>query len=115
MSSSRDYIRTFPYRVRSKAGGEPEFFPLRAPETSEVLKVVERVAQQAPAMMKRRGLEQGVGGDGQDSDKLVREDPWLAGVYAASVTGRIATGPQAGRRVVTGGDRIDPEEMDSLS
>jgi len=45
----------------------------------------------------------------------VREEPWLAGVYAASVTGRIATGPQAGRRVVTGGDRIDPEEMASLS
>jgi hypothetical protein len=30
------------------------------------------------------------------------------------VTGRIATGPQAGRRVVTGGDRVDPE-MESLS
>jgi hypothetical protein len=61
-----------------------------------------------------RGLEQGFG-DGEDSDKLVRDDPWLAGVYAASVTARIATGPQAGRRVVTGGDRIDPEEMESLS
>ena len=97
-----------------KAGGEPEFFPLRPPETSDVLKVVERVAQCVPAMLKRRGLEQGEG-DGEDSDKLVREDPWLAGVYAASVTGRIATGPQAGRRVVTGGDRIDPEEIESLS
>ena len=30
------------------------------------------------------------------------DEPWLAGIYAASVTGRIATGPQAGRRVVTG-------------
>ena len=41
-----------------KAGGEPEFFPLRAPETSDVLKVVERVAQCATAMLKRRGLAQ---------------------------------------------------------
>jgi hypothetical protein len=73
-----------------KAGGEPEFFPLRAPETSDVLKVVERVAQAVPAMLKRRGLEQG-NGEAEDSDKLVCEDPWLAGVYAASVTGRIAT------------------------
>ena len=39
----------------------------------------------------------------------------MAEVYAASVTGRIATGTQAGRRVVTGGDRIDPEEMESPS
>ena len=97
-----------------KAGGEPESFPLRAPETSDVLKVVERVAQRVPAMLKRRGLEP-ADGDGEDSDQLVCEDPWLAGVYAASVTGRIATGPQAGRRVVTGGDRVDPEEMESLS
>jgi hypothetical protein len=53
--------------------------------------------------------------DAEDSDRLVQEDPWLAGVYTASVAGRIATGPQAGRRVVTGGDRIAPEEMESLS
>ncbi len=78
-----------------KAGGEPEFFPLHAPETSDVLKVGERVAQCIPALLKRRGLETGLG-DAEDSDKLVREDPWLAGVYAASVTGRIATGPQPG-------------------
>jgi hypothetical protein len=32
-----------------KAGGEPEFFPLRGPETSDVLKVVERVAQRVSA------------------------------------------------------------------
>jgi len=79
-----------------------------------VLKVVERVAQRVSAMLKRFGSEQGFE-DAEDSDKLVREEPWLAGVYAGSVTGRIATGPQAGRRVVTGRDRIDPEEMESLS
>jgi hypothetical protein len=54
-------------------------------------------------------------GDGEDSDKLLREDQWLAGILAASVTGRIASGPQAGRRVATGGDRVDPEEIGSLS
>ena len=97
-----------------KDSGEPEFFPLRAPETSDVQKVVEAVARGVSALMKRRGLE-GVAGDGEDSDKLVREEPWLAGVLAASVTGRTATGPQAGRRVKTGGDRVDPEEIESLS
>jgi hypothetical protein len=63
-----------------KADGEPEFFPFRAGDLG-VPKAVERVAQRVPAMLKRRGLEQGLG-DGEDSDKLVREDPWLAGVYA---------------------------------
>ena len=36
-------------------------------------------------------------------------------VYAASVCGRIATGPEAGRRVAVGGDRVDPEGIDSSS
>lgn len=31
-----------------KATGEPEFFPLRAPETSDVQKVVEVVARGSP-------------------------------------------------------------------
>jgi hypothetical protein len=97
-----------------KDNAAPEFFPLRAPETSDVLKVAEAAAHGVSALMKRRGLEEGTG-DAEDSDKLVREDPWLAGVLAASVTGRIATGPQAGQRVATGGDRVDPEEMESLS
>jgi hypothetical protein len=97
-----------------KENGEPEFFPLRGPETSDVQKVVEAVAHGVSALMKRRGLAEGAG-DGEDSDKLVREDPWLAGMLAASVTGRIASGPQAGRRVATGGDRVDPEAIASLS
>ena len=62
--------------------------------------------------MKRRGLSEG---DGEDSDPLLREDPWLAGVLAASVAGRIGTGLQAGRRVSRGGDRVDPEEIEAMS
>jgi hypothetical protein len=74
---------------RGKEGGlnagEPEFFPLRAPETSDVQKVVEAVACGISALMKRRELAGGAG-DEEDSDKLVREDPWLAGILAASVS-----------------------------
>ena len=76
---------------------------------------VEGVARGVSALMKRQGLDE-TAGEGEDSDRLVREDPWLAGVLAASVTGRIAIGPQAGRRVVrAGGDRVDPEEIESMS
>src|SRR5881296_4108561 len=38
---------------------------------------------------------------------------WLSDVYAASLSGRIATGPEAGRRVAVGRDRVDPESIDS--
>jgi hypothetical protein len=49
----------------------PEFFPLRAPKTSDVQKVVETVASCVSALMKRRGLSEG---DGEDSDPLLREE-----------------------------------------
>src|SRR5439155_12643346 len=49
----------------------------------------------------------------KESDRLLRDQPWLSEVYAASVCGRLATGPEAGRRVAVGGDRVDPEGMDS--
>ena len=97
-----------------KSGGEPEFFALRAPEDSDVLKIVEQLAVRIPALVKRRGGDPEQG-DGEDSDRLAREDPWLSGVYAASVTGRIATGPRAGRRVETAGDRVDPDQLPALS
>ena len=40
-----------------KTNGEPEFFPLRPPETSDVQKIVDVVAQRASAMLKRRAAE----------------------------------------------------------
>ena len=88
--------------------GEPEFFSLTAPETSDVQRVVAAVARRVSTLMSDAG-------DAEDSDRLVREDPWLAGVLAASVTGRIATGPQVGRRVMRVGDRVDPEEIEVIS
>jgi hypothetical protein len=42
---------------------------------------------------------------------LARNQPWLADVYAASVC--VATGANPGRRVAVGGDRVDPEAIDS--
>jgi hypothetical protein len=92
--------------------GKPEFFPLRPPENAEVADLAQALAQRIPALLKRRGLDprQSVT---DDSDCLARDQPWLADVYAASVCGRVATGANAGRRVVFAGDRIDPEAIDS--
>ena len=63
-------------------------------------------------LLRRRGL--GPQANPEESDPLLRDEPWLAGLYAASVTGRIATGPSAGQRVTRTGDRIDPESLDAL-
>jgi len=71
--------------------GKPEFFPLRRPEDSDVADVAQQLTQWIPALLKRRGVapEQP---EAEDTDRLARDQPWLANVYAASVRGRVATG-----------------------
>jgi hypothetical protein len=44
------------------------------------------------------------------SPALWRDEPLLADLYSASITGRVATGPRAGRRIVRIGDEIDCED-----
>src|SRR2546425_10290979 len=61
-------------------------------------------------LLDRRGL--GPDSDAEESDSLPRDEPGLAGLYAAAVTGRTAYGPNAGRRGTRVGDPIDPESMD---
>jgi hypothetical protein len=48
----------------------------------------------------------------EESDSLRTDEPWLAGLYAAAVSGRTAYGPNAGRRVTRVGDQIDPDGLD---
>jgi hypothetical protein len=94
--------------------GTPEFFPLRPPHNDEVRHLAETLAHRIPALLKRRGAQEGES-DAGDSDRLAVDQPWLSEVYAASVSGRLATGPDAGRRVALGGDRVDPEVLDTTT
>ena len=57
-------------------------------------------------VIERRGL-------GDEPDQLTEDDPLLAQLLAASVQGRVATGPRAGQRVLRFGDRVEiqPDEM----
>jgi hypothetical protein len=64
-----------------------------------------------PALLQRRGLDPRQC-DPEESDPLFRDDPGMAAIYAASVAGRVATGRDAGERIVIGGDRIDPEGLE---
>ena len=94
---------------------EPEFFALHAPQNLDVLRVAEVLVARVPALVKRRACDLDPGDAEEREDGLRREDPWLSDVIAASITGRIATGPHAGTRVQAGGDRVDPEALEAMS
>jgi hypothetical protein len=91
------------------ATGALRFHPLPAPSDNEVERVTAQVARRLARLLERRGL--GPSADPGEADSLPGQEPLLAAIYAASVHGRIATGPRAGKRVVCLGDRIEPEAL----
>lgn len=81
-------------------GEAPRFYPLRPPETRDVLAVAARVAERAALLMETEDCD----GEGEC------DSPPLGALYSASIAGRIATGPNAGRRVRTLGQIIPAED-----
>src|SRR5438876_593795 len=65
-----------------------------------------------PAAPRRCGgrTESAASDDGEAEDPLRRDTPWLAGLYAHGVRGRIATGPNTGKRMRTWGGGGESEE-----
>jgi hypothetical protein len=92
--------------------GRPELHDLRPPEETEVLRVATLIAERVESLLNRRGL--GSDGHRDAADAFARDEPGLAAVYSSSVHSRIATGPNAGNRVVTLGDQVDGDSLDSL-
>ena len=86
---------------------------LLAPDDEEVERLTTTLAERMTKLLQRRGL--GPDSDPAESDPLSRDQPWLAGLYAAAVSGKVAFGPNAGRRVTRTGDQIDPESMEALA
>jgi hypothetical protein len=76
-------------------GEAPQFYPLHPPGEHDVAGV-------AAAMALRTAILTATPGEGEE-DRLSQDDPWLAGLYAAAVRGRLATGARAGSRVQTSG------------
>ena len=93
--------------------GRPQFQVLLAPEDEEVERLTATLAERMTKLLQRRGL--GPDSDPEESDPLSRDQPCLAGLYAAAVSGKVAFGPNAGRRVTRTGDQIDPESMEALA
>jgi len=88
----------------------PHFYPLRAPDDPDVAAVAETTSRRTQALLTRKGID--ASSNEEDEDPLMRDTPWLAGLYAHGVRGRIATGPNAGKGVTTWGgcgEVLEPE------
>jgi hypothetical protein len=85
--------------------GEPVFRRVPPPSDVEVARVADRVHRRVVRLLQRRGL--GPQADPAEANTLWRNEPLLAELYSASVSGRIATGPRAGRGIVRVGDGQD--------
>jgi len=88
--------------------GEPVFRRVSPPTDKEVAHVAERVHRRVARLMEKRGL--GPQADADETDGLRRDQPLLAELYSASVSGRVATGPRAGMRIARVGDEVAPED-----
>jgi len=88
--------------------GEPVFRRVAPPSDQEVARVAERIHRRVSSLMEKRGLAPQA--DADDADSLRRDDPLLAEIYSASVSGRVATGPRAGMRILKVGDEVDPQD-----
>ena len=93
--------------------GQPQFQVLPAPDNEEIARLTESLARRIRKFLQQRGL--GPDSDPAESDPLSRDQPWLSGIYAASVCSRVADGANSARRVTHRGDQIDPESMEPLS
>jgi len=79
--------------------GRPHFQALLSPDNEEVARVTASLAKAITDFLRRRGL--GPERDREESDPLSRDQPWLAGLYAASVLGRIAVLKTGMERVIS--------------
>jgi hypothetical protein len=84
---------------------KPKFQRVGPPTDAEVARVAKHVHRRVTRLMEQRGL--GSRTDSEEADLLLLDEPLLAELYSASISGRVATGPRAGRRIVRVGDELD--------
>jgi hypothetical protein len=92
--------------------GPSRFHPLPPPDDGEVARVVTATARRLVQLLEKRGL--GPNADPMEADPLAQEEPLLAALAAASLEGRVATGPRAGQRLLRLGDRVEPDDREYL-
>jgi len=99
------YVSPVPYEA-------PRFRPLPPPTDEEVARITATIARRVEKLLAKEGL---IGGDAPaDPDPLEADESLLSQLYSASVQGRVASGPRAGRCLLRLGDRIDVEEAEAI-
>jgi len=88
--------------------GEIVFKRVAPPGDEEVARIVKQICRRVGRLLERRGL--GPQADPEEIDTLRRRQPLLAELYGASVSGRVALGPRAGRPIVKVGDLVELED-----
>ena len=76
---------------------ELTFLHVGPPSDGEVARVAGRIHRRVMRLMERRGI----GPDGDSQDTLQLDEPLLAELYSASISGRVATGPRRGHGLRT--------------
>jgi hypothetical protein len=89
--------------------GNPVFRRVGPPTDAEVARVAVRVHRRVMRLMEQRGL--GPQAEPEEVDALRRDEPLLAELYGASISGRVATGPRAGKRIIRVGDGLDSKKV----
>jgi hypothetical protein len=77
--------------------GRIRFRRLSPPSDAEVEKVTASIVKKIRRLLDRRGLGPQTGFE--EADPLLRDQPLLAELYGASVQGRVAVGPETGKRL----------------
>jgi len=93
--------------------GYIRFHPAPPPSDAEVARMAGRIHRGVGRLLERRGL--GPQADPDEAGALLHDQPLLAELYSASVSGRVATGPRAGRRLAKVGDDVDGDDLAALS
>jgi len=85
--------------------GETVFQRVGPPTDAEVARVAKRIHTRVTHLMEQRRPSPQSHPEEEDSLRL--DEPLLAELYSASIVGRVATGPRAGRRIVRVSDKPD--------
>jgi len=93
--------------------GHIRFHVAPPPSDAEVARLARRLHHRVGRLLERCGL--GPQSDPDEVDTLLNDQPLLAELYGASVSGRVATGRRAGHRLAKVGGQVDAEDLPAPS
>lgn len=93
--------------------GTVRFVPLPPPTDEEIVALTKKVGRSMRRALERAGKL--LDDLDPNPDALAVDDPARAALYGASIAGRVAMGPRAGRAVEREGDRVTVDDAEQLT